>query len=91
MKTKKIKLDLRKVSIANLKLNSIKGGTVPVEMSAINTCQNSRGPECGPTYETCDDSCDGHCNNNSGFPLCTIGGDISDEGNHLCDTNKTNP
>lgn len=91
MKTKKIRLNLRKISIASLKLNSIKGGTIgdPIQVSAINTCQNTGGPECGPTYQTCDDSCDGHCNYGSGFLFCTIGGDATNEGDNVCDTNKS--
>ncbi|WP_046757748.1 hypothetical protein [Kordia jejudonensis] len=82
MKTRKFKLNLRKVSIANLKLNSIVGGTNPIvvngTVSLIDTCQNT-----GPT-------CDGTpCNNDPGGSreaVCTIGGDATNEGNNLCDT-----
>ena len=88
MKTRKFKLNLRKVSVANLKLNSIFGGTDPIVAggtgSLVDTCQNTNQTCAGYTYDTCGNP----CNNQGGSAenVCTIGGDATNEGDHLCDT-----
>jgi hypothetical protein len=79
MKTKKLKLSLGKIKIADLKLNSIFGGTVgnPAELTLTPECINSGEPACNTDLNS---------DLTSRIDLtCSIGDIASDDGNNLCD------